>query len=379
MNIAIPPGTASALERAQALLLSRFADAGYERVEPPILQGAGTFLDLGGEDIRARLFLTSDGAGAELCLRPEYTIPACRAYLASPRAGKVASYSYCGPVFRARPGASGEFVQAGLESFGRTDAAAADAEILAMTLDAVETAGLPDVHVSLGDAGLFARVLDALELPPPWQRRLKRGLEKGTSLDAILEGAPDGSGSRAGVLAALDGADPRDARALVEDLLQIAGIATVGGRSVGEIAERFLSQIANRGTPGFSGERRAALARVLAITGDPDGASATLRALARDAALDLDEALDLFDARTGFIAAHGVAPERLRFHAAFARNLDYYTGFVFEVRAAGDAASSGPLAAGGRYDRLATSLGSSLPVPAVGASLWLERLAGAAE
>ena len=36
---------------------------------------------MSGEEVRRRLFLTADAAGEELCLRPEYTIPVCRAYL----------------------------------------------------------------------------------------------------------------------------------------------------------------------------------------------------------------------------------------------------------------------------------------------------------
>ena len=64
-------------ERALDCLLA----AGFERTEPPILHPAAIFLDMSGEEVRRRLFLTADAAGEELCLRPEYTIPVCRAYL----------------------------------------------------------------------------------------------------------------------------------------------------------------------------------------------------------------------------------------------------------------------------------------------------------
>ena len=46
------------------------------------------------------------------------------------------------------------------------------------------------------------------------------------------------------MLAALVGSDPKAAHALVTDLLSIAGITTVGGRTVDEIAYRFLEQSA---------------------------------------------------------------------------------------------------------------------------------------
>ena len=116
-------------------LLAHLVASGYRRAEPPILQPAAVFLDQLGEDMRGRLYLTTDAAGAELCLRPEFTLPVSVAYLASAAAGKAAAFSYLGPVFRFRPEASGEFLQAGLESFGRKDKEAADAEILALQVD----------------------------------------------------------------------------------------------------------------------------------------------------------------------------------------------------------------------------------------------------
>src|SRR3954471_15049721 len=105
--------------RADALITS-FERAGYVRVAPAILQPAEPFLDLSGEDIRKRIFLTSDPQGRELCLRPDLTIPVSRDYLASPSSGRVAGFSYLGPVFRHRSQEPSEFLQAGIESFGRS-------------------------------------------------------------------------------------------------------------------------------------------------------------------------------------------------------------------------------------------------------------------
>src|SRR5271168_5569272 len=99
--------------RAQALVGS-YVRAGYAQLAPPVLQPAEPFLDLGGEDIRRRMFLTTDPDGLELCLRPDLTIPVSCAYLASPAAGKPAGFCYLGPVFRHREGAAAEFLQVGI-------------------------------------------------------------------------------------------------------------------------------------------------------------------------------------------------------------------------------------------------------------------------
>src|SRR6201996_3568469 len=138
--------------RAQALVAS-YARAGYAQVEPPVLQPAEPFLDLSGEDIRRRMFLTTDPEGRELCLRPDLTIPVSRAYLSSPAAGKAAGFCYLGAVFRHREGAAAEFLQAGIESFGRTDKAAADAEMLALGLEATTQYAIGAPEIRVGDVG----------------------------------------------------------------------------------------------------------------------------------------------------------------------------------------------------------------------------------
>ncbi len=264
-----------------------FEAAGYHRIEPEILQPADIFLDLSGEEIRHRLLLTTDNEGREWALRPEFTIPVARAYLASGSL-KEAGYSYYGPVFRAR---SGE----------------------------------PSEH--------------------------------------------------AGLLKAMQGQDPRAARGFVEDLLKIAGISSVGGRSAGEIAERFLSQASREDEGTFSDESRSVLQRFLAIEGDPDSVADSLRALSDEAELHIDPVIDAFETRAGFYAARGIDLNEVFFSARFGRNLDYYTGAVFEIRRKTDQRI---VVGGGRYDRLLKLLGASDAIPAVGCAVFIDRLQGGA-
>jgi ATP phosphoribosyltransferase regulatory subunit len=381
-----PPTTTSTRAapdtQAQALLAS-FERAGYARVAPAILQPAEPFLDLSGEDIRKRMYLTTDPQGHELCLRPDLTIPVSRDYLASPSAGRPEGFCYLGPVFRHRDEGSGEFLQAGIESFGRPDTAAADAEMLALGLDATAHYGLGAPDIRIGDVALFSALVAALELAPAWKRRLIKDFNHKSSLahdlDRLSISASHARPEYQGVLAALAGSDPKAAHALVTDLLSIAGITAVGGRSVGEIADRFLEQSALGAQTTLPQETRELIERFLAIAGDPDEAAAELRAFARQAFIGqakiaLDAPLDLFESRTGFLAARGVDVARLRFSTAFGRGLDYYTGFVFELHDPGPHAN-GPLVAGGRYDGLLARLGSAGAIPAVGFAVWIERLA----
>lgn len=368
-----PPDT-----RAQALVAS-YERAGYARVYPAILQPAEPFLDLSGEDIRKRMFLTTAPGGEELCLRPDLTIPVSREYLASPLAGKPAGYCYLGPVFRHSQDGPAEFPQAGIESFGRTDAAAADAEMLALALEATAHYGLAAPDIQVGDVALFTSLVACLDLPPAWKRRLIKDFNRKANLaqdlDRLVLGGNNERPEYQGVLAALAGSDPKGAHALVTDLLSIAGITTVGGRSVGEIADRFLEQSALGASARLPRDVRTLIERFLAIAGHLDETAADLRALASDGNMTdaLAPALDLFESRTGFLAARGIDLKRVRFSTAFGRGFDYYTGFVFELT---DPNRTGdPLVAGGRYDGLLTRLGAAAPIPAVGLAVWIERLA----
>jgi ATP phosphoribosyltransferase regulatory subunit len=344
--------------------LRKLESAGYRACDLAILQPAAVFLDQSGEDMRGRLLLASDDSD-EYCLRPEFTIPLSLAYLASSEAGAPAAVCAGGPVFRMRVGQKSEFVQAGLESFGRADREAADAEILALSL---ETAGAGPWRVRIGDASLVSALLDKLDLPAVWLRRIHAGLAKGQAIAEILSPKPDRV-DHSGVLAALDGADKAGARALVEDLLKIADISALGGRTANEIAERFLEQAELRSGTGLDAAKRGLLEQFFAISAQPDQASAQLRALFAAAQLDLAPEMDAFDQRLNFLAARGIDLNILEFSAGFARNLDYYTGFVFE-------ASKGekPAIGGGRYDRLLKTLGAKADIPAVGAAIWMERL-----
>ncbi|WP_306141071.1 ATP phosphoribosyltransferase regulatory subunit [Roseibium sp. MMSF_3412] len=362
-------------------VLELFRDAGHAFVSPPILQPADVFLDLTGEDIRRRLYLTHGSDGTDLCLRPDFTIPVCRHHVSSGGSSLPAAYCYNGPVFRQRPDGLGEIPQLGAESLGRTDIAEADADLLALSVRALETFGVEQANIRIGDETLFAAVLTELGLPSVWQRRLRDLFGETDKLMAAIDrmaGAnsadDDSRAVRLGFLSALEGADPEAAHAVVEDLLSIAGISAVGGRTPSEIADRFLEQAALTSAGKGHEKAAASLRAYLALKADGANSVACLRTFSSTHGLDLAAPITAFEQRLAALDAKGIAPATLSFAAEFGRRLDYYSGFVFEIHsAAGETA--GPLVGGGRYDRLLTLLGAGANVPGTGFSMWLDRIA----
>jgi ATP phosphoribosyltransferase regulatory subunit len=347
-------------ESLRALL----SDAGYAFVEPPIVHDARVFVELAGEDLRRRLFLTSAPDGTELALRPDYTIPVCLDHLAGGAANRRADYAYLGPVFRQRPGESGEFLQAGVESLGRSDRAAADADILALALAAAERLGVKRTAVRIGDSALFAAILDALDLTKPWRRRLARTFGDPKRLRGLVEKAANGSGTAPEF-------DRKAAERQAQTLLAETGLGTIGSRTAKEIAERVAEKAAL--AAGISARARTILEQFLAVEGSPQQALKALRGLAKRERLDIGAVVDRFEKRVDAFARRGVDTESLIFAADFGRRLDYYTGFVFEIHDP-KRRDGRQIIGGGRYDRLIALIGNSGSIPAVGFAIWLDRI-----
>src|SRR5690606_14366286 len=111
-------------------ILAVFDERGAALTEVSVLQPADPFLDMAGEDLRRRIFLTESETGQVLCLRPEFTIPVCLDHIAS-QAGTPRRYAYLGSVFRQRRDGEAEFLQAGIEDLGEPGTAQADARSVA--------------------------------------------------------------------------------------------------------------------------------------------------------------------------------------------------------------------------------------------------------
>lgn len=352
-----------------------FESAGFSNVEPPLLQPADVFLDRSGEDIRRRLFVFNDPGGQELCLRPDLTIPTCRLYLDGNAGRGEARLCYSGAAFRYEAGDKpNEFNQTGAEFFGAKDAEAADAEMLALATEAVKAGGLATFDIKLGDLALFDALVDALDIPAGWRSRLKRHFWRPDYFKELIARLASGKSSpsndtRTGLMAALAGLDDSKAMSVIEDVLELAKIAPVGGRSVAEIAERFLERAADQSAAPLSKDTAKLIDTFLGLSLKPKDAAKRIRDLAKGAGLKLDAPIAALERRFELIDKRGVDLSRAKFETGFGRTLEYYTGFVFELRVGGEA-----VAGGGRYDSLLESLGSKSRVPAVGCAITLERL-----
>lgn len=370
------PGKSSrerlALETQNARIMAVFEEAGFDHIAPDLIQPADLFLESSGEEIRASTFLFTDPEGRELCLRPDLTVPACRYHLThAAKPDSEARYCYCGPAFRfTGADRNGELDQAGIEWLASPAPQMAEAKVLALTIAAVEAAGLKDYRVKLGDLGFIAGLLDGIAMPQRWRRRLMHHFWRPQAFHETLERFANGAtGKRSSISQYVDlvvGRDAADAPRIVAEALAVRSVPLNGGRSVEEIAARLLEKAADRTAHPLDRAAVAAIDRYLAIEGDAAKVARELATVSDAPAFRV--ALARYEKRLGAIAAEGLKPERFLFSAPFGRNLEYYTGFVFQIEAQ---TKNGPaqVAGGGRYDDLLSDIGSPVKVPAVGCAI----------
>lgn len=377
----------AALKRQGDAIAEVFTAAGYRPIAPDILQPADVFLDRYGEEIRGRTYVFTAPDGAELCLRPDLTIPACRYHLAlDPQGSTEARYRYDGPAFRFQAGGETgvrprEFGQAGIEFFGGTDAEAADAEVLGLADRALRTAGLGTFAIHIGDLGLFAALVDGIAMPDRWRRKLKQRFWRPRAFRSLLARLAGDevlarNDAHEAVLDEIRGLDRAGAVAVVDRLLGERDIPLDGGRGLDEIASRLREQAADADEVDLPSETVATISAYLATEGHPREAHDRIAALVGSDAVAMHEALAAFSRRLDLIEQAGIRLDGCLFSAEFGRNLEYYTGFVFQLEVPG-AGRGGQIAGGGRYDNMLADLGAPDRVPAVGLAIHTERLLAA--
>jgi ATP phosphoribosyltransferase regulatory subunit len=141
-----------------------------------------------------------------------------------------------------------------------------------------------------------------------------------------------------------------------------------------EITERLLDHAADLRAEPLPREVATVIDYYLAVEANPREAIDRISMIAKGAGVDLGPALYILSRRFDLLEEQGVNIGAATFATEFGRDLEYYSGLVFQIETGGDMAS--PVAGGGRYDGLLRSVGAPVEVPAVGSAIHTERLLG---
>jgi ATP phosphoribosyltransferase regulatory subunit len=366
-----------ALAKQNAAIMAVFERAGFDHIAPDIIQPADIFLDRSGEDIRARTFVFSDPDGNELCLRPDLTVPACRYHL-SHAATAEARYCYLGQAFRFPDEklSPQEFTQAGIEWFGGAKPIDEEARILKLAISALEATGLTRMKVTTGDLGLFNALLADMPMPARWRQKLQHQFWRPDAFRSLLQqfsGADRSKLTSASIHVDAIQKNP-DGVSVVTAALAVKKIPHVGDRALEDIAARLSEKFLDRSEQPLDATMTQTIETYLALEGPMTDMPDQLRKLHIGATFTA--AIGAFEQRIAALEDLGLNPRRFHFDANFGRELEYYTGFVFQIEAS---AGNEPVAVagGGRYDNLLADLGAPITIPAVGCAVHTERVKAA--
>lgn len=351
-----PPAAAS---RAEAERLLRFFESvGATRIDVDVLQPAGTLLDLYGEDIRARAFVTSDPVQGELMLRPDFTVPVAEKQIRQEFC--PARVTYAGLVFRKQAPHSRrarEFLQVGFELFGDDCRSEADAEVFALMHEAVASLRLSAVA---GDLGVLLSAVDSISATQARKTVLKRHIWRPQKFKSLIDAFSRKSA-------------PGDDRAerfrrleapAVERLIENAG-PMIGVRSKKEILERIEAIVDEASAAPLDPGEVEALGQILRVRGCAWSALDQLRKIQQNLP-GIEASLDVLEERLQVLASLGLDLSRISFEASYGRTtLEYYDGFVFGFVPEANT-DVPPVVSGGRYDYLTQQISGVPAIPAVG-------------
>lgn len=182
----IPYGTRDLLPRdakrkrnIEASLSKLFTSWGYDEVVTPTIEYLETLSVGNTADLQHNMFKFFDKNNRILALRPDMTTPIARVAATRLRESTLPlKIFYLTNVFRyeeAQTGRQCEFYQAGVELLGVSEATA-DAEVIALAIEAMIEAGLTNFQVSLGQVEFINGVMDECQLSLAQRHAIKQAL-----------------------------------------------------------------------------------------------------------------------------------------------------------------------------------------------------------
>lgn len=186
MNLNIlhtPDGTADALAaqteaatHLQQVFSQCFSSYGYQMVQTPSFEYMDVFTSEHGGTLPSSMIKFFDPDGNILALRPDFTPAIARMAATKFQNSGLLKFGYTGRAFLNNEAYSNvkqkEFIQSGVELLGASSCDA-DAEIIALTIDALLASGLTEFQIEIGHAGFFKGIVAQAELDAEAAEKLR--------------------------------------------------------------------------------------------------------------------------------------------------------------------------------------------------------------
>ena len=338
-------------------IIKVFKKDGFVLSEPDVLLDSDYIIQRSGENFRKLMLTFEDDAGKSMCLRPDLTIASCIKYLKdnSRRNSKI---FYSGQAYRRSNNSKDKITndQLGIEILGSKNKSSDDLKVLKTIINSIEKIKFKKISIKVGDISLFKKLINSFEMPERWKLRLTRHFWRPDYFEELLKRLEKNSD--------IDSITFDSDKKRFYEMKKMDKEKIIAGRSVSDILKRFEKKIKDPRSFNEGKKIVKIIRSFLKINCKLEKLDKNLSDFEKKNSLKKDVFKDFKS-----IKNLKKLKKEIKFNTDFGREIEYYTGIVFEIYA-----GNKEVARGGRYDDLLKSLGAKKNLQAVGAAINLNNL-----
>jgi len=339
-------------------IIKVFKKDGFVLSEPDVLLDSNYIIQRSGENFRKLMLTFEDDTGKSMCLRPDLTVASCIKYLKDNSKANSKIF-YSGQAYRRSNNLKDKVVydQLGIEILGSKNKSTDDLKVLKTIASSIKKIKIKNTSIKVSDVSLFQKLIESLTIPERWKMRLKRHFWRPKYFEDLLKRLTTNSD--------VDPVEVELDKKKFSEMKNLDQNKEIASRKVSEILSRFDRKI--KDPRSFTENKKIVkiIREFLKINCPINQLDKTLKSFVKKNKLSNSVFKDL-----STIKNLSKINSKTIFSTNFGRNMEYYTGIVFEIYNS----SKKEIARGGRYDGLLKSLGSKKNISAVGAAINLNNL-----
>ena len=336
-------------------IIKTFKSNGFVLSEPDVLLDSEYIIQRSGENFRRSILTFENEYGKIMCLRPDLTVASCIKFLEKKSKSQI---YYSGQAYRRTNKKGSDLVndQLGIEILGSKNQLQDDFKVIKTILNSAKSIKSKKIQIKVGDISLFKKLINSLDMPERWKLRLIRHFWRPLYFEELLNRLEKNSD--------IDSVSFDTDKKRFYEMQKMKQEKVIAGRSISEILKRFDKKIKD---PRSFNEGK----KIVKIIKSFLKINCNLS--------KLDEKLLDFVKKNNlkknifkeFKSIQNLKKlnQEVKFITNFGRDIEYYTGIVFEIFS-----GRKEIARGGRYDDLLKSLGAKKNIPAVGAAINLNNI-----
>ena len=370
-----------AMDKDPSSIREFFINKGYTFYNPAMTIPADIVMNFMGEDVRNRLLFTSSPGGDELCLRPDFTLPLAISYINNEvQANKFVydGYAFRFPSINEKTRYCPEFRQIGIENFGDKSKIDVEGDVISQVCEILSSFYDDHLEIKISDIFMFYQLLNHLKIDTYLFNRVRRLYWRGMSATKIKDSIKKIMNTRFDAKPRLDLIDEYknnnlSSIALIQKLTGSDDLSIFSGRRPDDIVKNYIDKSELINGTMINDTAIEQITEFLSIKGDISRVVKLLDNFQKKYHIDFAEGIENLENRVKILKKNQIAKDIIEFNATLSRKVEYYTGLIFEIRTKNENKNE-PIAIGGRYDKIFEELGSTDPIPAVGCSIYVDRL-----